>query len=358
MISADGVLKKIEKKIYKSNVDALLINDSVTIKYLTGFYSSGAFLLISKKEEPVYFVDSMNASLAEKPLKNKKIFCIIAHGRVINALMFFLKDKKIRKLAFNDKDISVREYEMFLHMNAGIKLTEFIGNIAVSDFIDGLREIKTEKEIAIIRQAAKKTVQIWKEAKKRIKPGFSEKQIAAMIDMMILGHGYKNSFPTIVASGENTAYPHAVPTEKKFKKNEHLLVDFGIILKGYCSDLTRTLYNGRINPQIEVFKKNVLEAQKKAIKSIKPGVSLARVSKEIIHFFKNKKLDNYVLHGLGHGVGRNVHEAPFWRYNSPKRFKKGMVITIEPGLYMRNSGGIREEDMVLVTDRGCEVLTK
>ncbi|MBU0683237.1 MAG: Xaa-Pro peptidase family protein [Candidatus Omnitrophota bacterium] len=358
MIQGDKVLKKLERKVQKSNADALLVNDALTIEYLTNFYSQGAFLLISKNENPFYFVDSMNASLAKKNLKHTKVSCIVAQGAVINALMLFLSDKKVKTLAFNDRDVSAREYEMFLQMNPKMKLTKIICNMMVSDFIDEIREIKTREEIALIRQAAKKTVQIWKEVKKKIKPGLSEKQIAAMIDLAICRRGYKNSFPTIVAVGKNTAYPHAVPTEKKFKKNEHVLADFGIIFKGYCSDLTRTLYNGKMNPQIEVFKKNVLSAQKKAIESIKPGVSLAGVSKKISLFFKDKKLGNYVLHGLGHGVGRNVHEAPFWSQNCCKCFKKGMIITIEPGLYKKNLGGVREEDMVLVTDTGCEVLTK
>jgi len=358
MVSGDSALRKIKRKVKQSQVDAVLISDALTIKHLTGFYVTGALVLVTKKERPVYFVDSMNASFAEKALKHKEVSCIASQSSAIKWATLFLKDKKIERLAFDDRDISVRKYEFFLHMVPKTKLTKTIGNILVSDFIDELREIKTEEEIAIMRQAGKKTVKIWQAVKRKIKPGLTEKQIASMVDMAVHKRGYKNSFPTIVASGKNTAYPHAVPTEKKFKKNEHLLVDFGIIIKGYCSDLTRTLYNGRINPQIEDFKKVVLEAQKKAIKNIKPGLSLSRLTKAINVFFKSKNLDGYVLHGLGHGVGRNVHEAPLWGQNSRKRLKKGMIITVEPGLYKKKLGGVREEDMVLVTDSGCEVLTK
>ena len=185
----------------------------------------------------------------------------------------------------------------------------------------------------------------------------TEKEIGKLVDMCILDAGCTNSFPTIAAVGANTAHPHAVPTERRLKKNEHVLVDFGLRYKGYCSDLTRTWDNGRIDGQIRDFRKSVLKAQKAAIKMIKPGVMIGTLARESYNILNIVSKGEFILHGLGHGVGLEVHERPFLRMASTERLKKGMVITVEPGLYKEGLGGIREEDMVVVTEKGCEVLT-
>ena len=230
--------------------------------------------------------------------------------------------------------------------------------LRASDIVRDMRKTKKAGEIKTIRKAAKETVRIWREVKRHLKTGMSEREIASMIDVAIHRKGYSNSFPTIAAIGENTAYPHALAMGRRLKRGDHLLVDFGISLGGYCSDLTRIWAGGRIVRKIEELKKHVLKAHDRAIKRISPGVSTGSLVKEANRYFKDNNLGAYIYHGLGHGIGLDVHEAPSLRENSAEKLKEGMVVTIEPGLYIPGLGGIRIEDMVLVTKNGYEVLTR
>ena len=145
---------------------------------------------------------------------------------------------------------------------------------------------------------------------------------------------------------------------RHLKKDDHLLVDFGIRVNGYCSDLTRIWAGGRIMRKIAQLRKHVRKARDQAIKKIKPGLSVGKLAKEANKYFKNNNVNKYIYHGLGHGVGLDIHEPPFLRDDSREKLKQGMVVTVEPGLYIPGIGGIREEDMVLVTKGGCEVLTR
>jgi len=345
---------KIKRKLMSLNLDAFLVKGEANIRYLTGFFSPGAAVLILRKGEPVYFIDRMNRTLCEKVLKGKSIHLVPAEKSFAD----FLQDKKIKRVAFNSKSITVADFDNLRTSCPKVRFVSKIGSVGFEKILETIREIKTPEEIKIMRYAAKETVRILKKIKRKIKPGMTERRIRDMIDADISAAGYENSFPTIVASGPNTAYPHADATKRQFKKNDHLMIDFGIKINDYCSDLTRTLYDGRINPQIKDFHKFVIKAQKEAIKKIKPGVLLRSVSREVDDEFASCGVSKYSLHGVGHGVGVEVHEAPFFSRKSRARFKKGMVLTVEPGLYKAGLGGVREEDMVLVTEKGCEVLTR
>ncbi|MBU1084160.1 MAG: Xaa-Pro peptidase family protein, partial [Candidatus Omnitrophica bacterium] len=251
-------------------------------------------------------------------------------------------------------DISVAGYEKLIKDLPGIKL---IGSSGGPDILGNIRKIKDRKETDVMRRAARITVKIWKKIKKNITTGMTEKDIAAMIDMHIRSRGCLNAFPTIAAVGKNTAYPHAVPTSRRLKDNEHVLVDFGVRYKGYCSDLTRICLNGRIDRQIMGFRDHVRKAHDLAIKTAKDGVRIDTVCGKVRKVFQDANLGDFLLHGLGHGIGVEVHERPFLRLGCPEKLKKGMVITIEPDLYREGLGGVREEDMILITEKGCEVLT-
>jgi len=358
MRKTTSVFAGIKRKLSLFKIDALLVSSPVNIRYLAGFFTHGALILVPAEGAPVYFLDGMNKTLGKKFIKAKGLYIVSSEKSPARNLTDFLKSKGIKKLGLNDKNVTLERYNDLLKFLPGLKITSSAKHVNFSSILEGIREIKTASEIKIIRKAAGETVRIWKKVSRCITPGMTEQKIAGMIDTEIHARGYETSFQTIVASGENTAYPHAVPTTRRFKKNEHLLVDFGIKAEGYCSDLTRTLYNGRINPQIEDFRKFVSEAQKEAIKKVKPGVLLSSVAEGINKLFIRRGVREYILHGAGHGVGCEVHEEPFFRKNSKKRFKEGMVITIEPGLYKAGTGGVRFEDMVLVTEKENEVLTR
>ncbi|MBD3425988.1 MAG: M24 family metallopeptidase [Candidatus Omnitrophica bacterium] len=346
----NGFIRRLKRKVGNTGLDAFLLVDEKDIQYLTGFYSAGAKLLVPAGKKPVYFIDTMNYNLCSTKLSKSGVGEII-QGRVMDSLKHYIKANKIRKIGLNERSISAFEYRRLL---SGIRCRL----VHLPLLMESLRQIKIGDEIKTIRKAAGKTVKIWKEVKKNIEPGMSEKDIRDMVDVLVRALGFENSFPTIVATGTNTAYPHAIAGGKRFKSGQHLLVDLGILLDGYCSDLTRTYSKGRINRKIADFGKLVLQAQDKAIKAIKPGVAICSVVRAVNDFFINNNAGEFVLHGLGHGIGLNVHERPLLRADNTERFRKGMVITVEPGLYMPGLGGVRHEDMVLVTSKGCEVLTK
>ncbi|MCK4462975.1 MAG: M24 family metallopeptidase [Candidatus Omnitrophica bacterium] len=221
-----------------------------------------------------------------------------------------------------------------------------------------MAQLKNKKQIKALKIAAKITVGIFKEITKKIKPGASESDIVKEIEAIIKQKGLKRSFRTIVASGPNSAKPHAEPTNRKFKTNDIIVIDFGIIYKGYHSDMTRTFVLGRIDSKMKLLYKVVKKAQAKAIKKVKPGMKISEFVKYVNDYIRSKKLGKYILHSLGHGIGLKVHEAPKLSEKNKGLIKKGMVLAIEPGLYIKGLGGVRMEDMVLIKDTGCEVLTK
>ncbi|MEA3489302.1 MAG: Xaa-Pro peptidase family protein [Candidatus Omnitrophota bacterium] len=345
-------LRRIKAKISRLGLDALLVSDVYDVLYLLGYSSSPpAKLLIPRKGRAVYFTDPLNETLARKKITDLAPGSIVAGKDPLEMLKTFLRDNKIKKLGINEGSLSMREYRTLAALGRKLDPAD------ASSVVEEMRKIKKAHEVAIIRKAARETVSIWKEVRKKIRTGMSEKDIAAMINVCIHSRGYDNSFPPIVSTGKNSAYPHAFPTDRRLHKDEHVLVDFGIRYSNYCSDLTRTWDNGRIDRQIRDFRKLVMEAHDRAIEQIKAGVFTGDLARKINRYFSFNNVKQFVLHGLGHGLGLFVHEKPFLNENSRERFRENMVVTVEPGLYREGLGGIREEDMVLVTKKGCEVLT-
>ena len=343
----------IRRKLSGLGLDAFLVSGESDLLYMTGYAPvPPARLFIPRKGLPVYLIDPMNDALARKMIKGlgQRESVLAAKDRQ-EAVGSLLKDRKIRRLGISESGMSVREYKALV---GGVR--KLLPRDA-SSIMEEMRMVKNRHEISVMRKAAKETVSIWKEFSRRIRTGMSEKELAAELEAIIFGRGYTPSFPAIVAAGRNTAYPHACPTQKRLHKGEHVLVDFGIKLANYCSDLTRTWDNGRIDRQLRDFRKFVLEARDKAIGQIRPGLAVGSPAASANKYFESKGMGQYVRHSLGHGIGLCVHERPFLRGGGAGRLKKGMVVTVEPGLYSEGLGGIREEDMVLVTEKGCEVLT-
>ena len=354
----DQAIKNVSKRLKQLDLDALILFDRTAIYYFCGFYFDGAILLLTKRNKPIFIIDSMNASLAINLLKKKEIIIETAQRSKLPVLKDVLKKRKIKKIGFCSDSVSVSLLNMLRGALPLIRFYSEKNTAQVSSIIKDIREIKTDNELKLITKAASLTIKLWQDISGKVKPGMTEIDIARLVDASMHLIGYKNSFDTIVATGKNTAFPHAIPTCRKLKNNDHLLIDFGLVYKGYCSDLTRTLYKGRINRQIGRFRELVLEAQEIAMKMVSPGVKISDVIGTVNEFFINNEVSQYVLHGLGHGVGLDIHESPFLSNDATKVFKKGMVVTLEPGLYKTGVGGVRHEDMVLVTAKGCKVLTK
>lgn len=219
------------------------------------------------------------------------------------------------------------------------------------------RLTKKKEEISRLKKAAKITKDIFGVISKRVKPGVREHEIASEIDGIIKRKGLNRSFRTIVASGPNAAKPHAKVTVRKIGQNDLVVIDFGVVYKGYHSDMTRTVVVGRISPAMRKLYKAVKTAQAMAIKKVRPGLKISDFVSWIYDYMRRKGLGKYIRHGLGHGIGKRIHEPPKLSEKNKKILKKRMVITIEPGLYIKGKGGVRIEDMVSVSKNGAKVLT-
>lgn len=191
-----------------------------------------------------------------------------------------------------------------------------------------------------------------------ISPGQKEKEIANWIEQELKKHGARPAFRIIVASGKRSAKPHGFATNKKIKKGDLVVIDFGAVYNGYCSDITRTFIVGKPTKKQKRIFNIVKEAQRRAIKAVRAGIRCCDVDHAARQYIEKKGYGKYFIHGTGHGIGRKVHEPPKISKGNRNKLKAGMVITIEPGIYIKGWGGVRVEDMVLVTEQGGRVLTK
>ncbi|MBU0570783.1 MAG: Xaa-Pro peptidase family protein [Candidatus Omnitrophica bacterium] len=343
-------LKKVSIAVARSGIDGVVVSKRHDIEYLTGFFSEGAMLFVSVQEAPVYFIDRMNENLARRELEGTGIH--VTAGRVLKDLSAYFRKRRIRKVGIYREDITVSVYCSLFRSNRKWKAVQ------APDVINTMRVLKDDGEIAVLRAAGRETAKIWRDVRGKILPGVTEREIAVMIDANIRGRGSALSFPTIAAVGVNTQDPHAVPTDRRLRAGEHALLDFGVRKRGYCSDLTRIWVKGRMNRKIRELRKCVDLVHDDAIRRAAPGVKAGSLAKRAQEAFVAAGLGKYIYHGLGHGVGLDIHEPPFLRIESTVRLKKGMVVTIEPGLYIPGLGGIRKEDTLLITSKGSEVLTR
>lgn len=220
-----------------------------------------------------------------------------------------------------------------------------------------MRTIKDDNEIAKIRRACEITDNCFTHLLEYIKVGMTERQIAFEIEKYFIENGANGlAFDTIVASGENSSKPHAVPTKRKIQSGDNITIDFGAKYKGYCSDMTRTIFVGSVSDEVRNLYNFILEGQLRATNKIKDGVDGKSVARGVQIEYNARNFE--LIHALGHGVGLEVHELPYLSYRSSYILKENMVVTNEPGIYIPEKIGIRIEDTILVNKLESEVLTK
>jgi len=341
--------KLVEDFSRHKNIDALLIVNDSNIRYLTRFPASESWLLVTN-EKAFYITDSRYILEARQGLKGIAVKqCSLMPCATLCKLC---KQYKIRRLGFDERHTSFALWK---------KLKEFCPRkpklVAATGLVESLREIKDEGEIVQIKNCLKLHFKAIDFMKKVVKPGLTERQAANQLERFVKSRGAEFSFSPIIASGPNSCYPHARTTDRVIRNNENVLLDFGIDLNGYKSDLTRNFFLGRIVPRVaQVFDALTL-AQQEAISLIKPGMSCSQVDAQARKVLRKFGLAKYFGHSLGHGVGLDIHEAPRLSSQSTSLLEAGMVVTVEPGVYIPNQFGIRVEDMVLVTKDGCEALS-
>ncbi len=331
-------------------VDALLVSSPANVRYLSGYTGSNGILLLTDGESH-FFTDPRYAIEAARQITCK--VHVEKKALLLGAAAVF-KRKRLKRIGFES---SWLRYEDYLKIKEEMSVGS--GLHPIGRVIEEQRMVKSSAEMSLIRQSVATNDEAYSKTIRRVHAGARESDIAAELDYQMRALGAeKAAFETIVASGVRSALPHAHPTAHRLGENELLLIDMGACQDGYASDMTRVSHTGVPPKRILRLYKAVLEAQLAALSSVKAGVTTGEVDAAARDVLKRHELDRAFVHSTGHGLGLEIHEPPRIARKDKTKLQAGMAITIEPGAYIDGLGGIRIEDTVLVTEHGCEVLTK
>jgi Xaa-Pro aminopeptidase len=337
------------QELAELKVDALLVTWLPNVRYLSGFTGSNGIVLatpdsITLFTDPRYTIQAQEESHAKVR---------IAKGPLIKAAIQSIKSKRLKRIGFEKAHLSVETWQTLkedLHLGATLK--------PLAGVVEQKRMVKTPEEIERIRRSVRTNSAAFASAVRTIKPGMTETDLAAELEYQMRRRGAeKTAFDTIVAAGPRTALPHAQPTGRAFANHEMILIDMGATQDGYTSDMTRMVFLGNPDAKTRKMYDAVLQAQLSAIAAVREGVTAHRVDRAAREALRSRGLEREFVHSTGHGLGLEIHEAPRLGKKDKTRLVQGMVVTIEPGVYVKGLGGVRIEDTVLVTKNGCEVLT-
>lgn len=339
----------LQRRMAEGKLDAFVTGFGPNVRYLTGFTGSNGLVVILP-DRAVFFTDPRYRLQAAQ-----EVACAV---RVISGLMLpqvaaLLRRSHSRRVGFEKNRVSVEVYQTLkdaLPMRSSLEM--------VPGWIEQQRMVKSEAEISAIRTSVELNSKAFERAINHIRPGMREWELAADLDYRVRRLGAEGpAFETIVAAGPRTALPHARPTGARLPARGPILVDMGALLEGYASDMTRMLFLGRPDARFLRAYRAVLEAQLAALDAVAPGVRGHEVDRAARRVLKRHGLDRAFVHSTGHGLGLEIHEPPRIGRKEKTLLHEGMAVTIEPGVYMEGFGGIRIEDTVVVTKKGCEVLT-
>ncbi|AUB31846.1 aminopeptidase P family protein [Spiroplasma floricola] len=342
--------KEILNKILKeNNADAILLYSPQNRYWFSRFHSSLGYLLYTS-EKSYLFVDGRYIIAARNSKLLNNIDEIIEFGKLYELINKEISNNKIKTIIFESDWVFVKDSQIF---------QEKLNAQMVGYNFDAIRMVKDQWEVEQIKKACDITHKVFLEVLDFVKPGMSEKDLARFVSDSFLKNGAeKLSFDTIVASGKNGSMPHAVPTDKKIETGDFVTLDMGCYFNGYCSDQTRTFVMGNTdNTKLKEIYEIVYNSQQLGIESIKPGISGNEVHKICYDYIESKGYGKYFTHGTGHGLGIEIHEEPYNSAAGNKILQEGMCVTVEPGIYIPEIGGVRIEDDILVTKNGYEFLT-
>ena len=329
------------------DLQGIIISNPINIKYLTNIDAEG-ILLVTRKEN-VYITDGRYVEAVHSILTIEDEIIVynitdVSKDDYENFFMF------CENVGFEENYVTYAKYKEYMHK---FKINNFV---ETENIIEKQRAIKDDEEIKNITTACEITDKCFSNLLDFIKPGMTEKQIAKEIDEFYNTNSDGVSFDTIVASGENSSKPHAVPTDRKIQEQDIITIDMGCKYKGYCSDMTRTIFVGSVPEYVKPVYDLVLKNQTQTLDQMKDGENIRLLTKMVENDFRLHNFD--LIHSLGHGVGLEIHERPFISYKNDNQLKENMVVTDEPGIYLPGKFGVRIEDTVLITKFGCINLTK
>ena len=352
-----GRLQCLRQALRQHRLDILLITHLPNLRYLCGFTGSAGALLVSESTA-VFFTDGRYTAQARTEVQGARV-AIRRKAPLMAAAEWLQATRKGRgrkspwRLGIEGEHLSVAGRSRLVGaLPSNLRLKE------APPLVEEARMVKDTEEIERLRAAVLLGASLFDWALKVIRPGVREAEVAAEMEYEARRKGAEQmSFETIIAAGERSALPHGRASEAPIPPAGFVVCDFGVILGGYSSDMTRTVYVGRPTDEARKVYESVREAQQAAIAAVRPGVSVGEVDRVARKLLQKNGLARYFTHSTGHGVGLEIHESPRVAAGQTETLRPGMVITIEPGVYFPGKWGVRIEDMVVVTERGCEVLT-
>lgn len=343
-------LKKISEKLAKNNIDVFIISKPENQYYISGF--SGEGLTILTRYKNYIITDSRYTEQAKNEASDFEIIEKKTGISPFSISFQIIKESDLGNIGFESHSLTVKEYDELAENFKNISL------IKTDGFIEDLRAVKDSYEIELIKSAQKITDKTFEYILDFIKPGISELDLAAELEFFMKKNGSKSkAFQTILVSGPRTSLPHGAPSERILQSGDLVTIDFGARFSGYCSDMTRTVIIGKPSKRQLAIYNTVLDAQIKAIGSIKPGLCGKDVDSVARNYISKQGFGEFFGHGLGHGVGLEIHETPNLSPKGENKLLPGMIVTVEPGIYVEGFGGVRIEDMIVITKNGFENLT-
>ena len=345
--------RAIAKQLEEYELDAIMVTHEANRLYATGFHSTGTDgLALITRSNSYYFTDSRYTEAAERAIPNA-VHREIGAGRGYAALINeVIQAKGLEKIGFEDAYMTVQEYERY-------KKALSCELVPATELLLQLRMVKSEEELDAMIAAQRIAERALDDILKEIRPGVTEKEIAARLQYLMLHYGASDmSFDPIVVSGPNGSLPHGVPSEKKIQNGEFVTMDFGCIYGGYCSDMTRTVAVGVVTDEMREVYDTVLNAQLAGIDAAKAGVTGKEVDGAARTVITEAGYGKYFGHSFGHGVGVEIHESPNASPMNEKPLPEGAVISAEPGIYLPGKLGVRIEDVIVLTKEGCQNITK
>lgn len=341
-------IEAIRKSFAKFNIDSLLITNPFNRRYVTQFTGTAGIALITE-DEAFFFTDFRYTEQAKEQVEH---FQIIEHkGSIEREINDHLKKLNVKRLGFESEHISFHLYKKYENLfNVILVPTENI--------VETMRKVKGENEIKILQDAAKIADDAFVHILNYIRPGVKEIDIAIELEYFMRQAGATGpSFDIIVASGYRSSLPHGIASEKTIEKGELVTLDFGALYNGYCSDITRTVAVGKVSDELKKIYDIVLEAQTRGVAQIKPNMTGKEADAITRDYITEQGYGQYFGHSTGHGIGLEIHEGPTLSTRSEEMLKPGMVVTVEPGIYIPKFGGCRIEDDIVITNEGNERLT-
>lgn len=341
-------LEKLRALMEKKNLDAFIVTSAQNRRYISGFTGSAGLLIITKSKQ-LFLTDFR---YIEQATEQAPDFEIIEHKQsIIQEAAAQLLKEGAQQAGFEHEDVTFALYQQFQDaVHADL--------IPASGLIEELRLIKSEAELAIMKTAAEIADAAYTHILTFVKPGMKEIEVSNELEFFMRKQGAtQSSFDTIVASGYRSALPHGVASDKEIQKGELVTLDYGALYNGYCSDITRTFAVGEISDKLREIYDIVLEANLRGVAGVKPGITGKEADALTRDYISEKGYGQYFGHSTGHGLGMDVHESPALSFRSDTVLKPGMVVTVEPGIYIPEVGGCRIEDDLVLTADGSERLT-